>query len=154
MPAARTKPEDAGSDDVFALAELLRPPLLKISRKLRQEGQKVGLSAQEALILGYLRRNPGAGVSELADFEQISRPTMSSHVKRLEAAGWLTRADDAEDGRRQGLTITAAGARKHDAIQRHRNDWLAARLVRLSPVERKALMAAVAPLLKLLAVGG
>jgi DNA-binding MarR family transcriptional regulator len=74
---------------------------------------------------------------------------MSSHVKRLEQAGWIARADDAQDGRRQGLTVTAAGARKHDAIQRQRNDWLAARLVRLTPAEREALMAAAAPLLKL-----
>jgi DNA-binding MarR family transcriptional regulator len=135
--------------DVSALAEALRGPLLRVSRRLRQEGQKAGLSAQEAVILGYLKKNPGAGVSELADFEQISRPTMSSHVKRLEQAGWIARADDAQDGRRQGLTVTAAGARKHDAIQRQRNDWLAARLVRLTPAEREALMAAAAPLLKL-----
>ncbi|MGZ3378588.1 MAG: MarR family winged helix-turn-helix transcriptional regulator [Phenylobacterium sp.] len=152
MAAAPHQSNDAGPDDVLALAETLRAPILKVSRKLRHEGQKVGLSAQDAMILGYLRRRPGAGVSELADFEQISRPTMSSHVKRLEAAGWLTRTDDAEDGRRQGLTVTAAGARKHEAIQRRRSDWLAARLVRLSPAERDALRAAAAPLLKLLAV--
>jgi DNA-binding MarR family transcriptional regulator len=147
MPVAALHP-----DDIFALAEALRSPLLRASRKLRQEGQKAGLSAQEALILGYLRKNPGAGVSELADFEQISRPTMSSHVKRLAAAGWVARTDDAEDGRRQGLTVTAAGARKHDAIQRHRNDWLAARLVRLTPEERERLAQAAAPLLKLVSV--
>jgi DNA-binding MarR family transcriptional regulator len=147
MPAA----PDAETDDIFALAEALRAPILKVSRKLRQQGQKVGLSAQDALILGYLKRNPGAGVSALADFEQISRPTMSSHVKRLEAAGWLSRTDDAEDGRRQGLTVTPAGARKHEAIQRRRNDWLAARLVRLSGAERDVLLAAAGPLLKLVA---
>jgi DNA-binding MarR family transcriptional regulator len=130
----------------------LRGPLLRVSRKLRQEGQKVGLSAQDALILGYLKKHPGAGVSELADFEQISRPTMSGHVKRLEAAGWLARADDARDGRRQGLTLTAAGARQRDAIQRRRNDWLAARLVRLTADERGRLAQAAAPLLKLLDV--
>jgi DNA-binding MarR family transcriptional regulator len=143
MPAALADPE------IFALAEALRGPLLRASRKLRQEGQKAGLSAQEALILGYLRKNPGAGVSELADLEQISRPTMSSHVKRLAAAGWVTRTDDAQDGRRQGLTVTPAGARKHEAIQRHRSDWLAARLLRLSPEERDRLAQAAAPLLKL-----
>jgi DNA-binding MarR family transcriptional regulator len=147
MPAVPAQP-----DDVFALAEALRAPILKVSRKLRQEGQKVGLSAQDAMILGYLKRNPGAGVSELADIEQISRPTMSSHIKRLEAAGWLSRTDDAQDGRRQGLTVTAAGARKHEQIQRRRSDWLAARLVRLSSSEREALLAAAAPLLKLLTV--
>jgi DNA-binding MarR family transcriptional regulator len=135
--------------DISLLAEALRGPLLRLSRRLRAEAQKAGLSAQDALILGYLKKNPGAGVSELAEFEQVSRPTMSSHVKRLEAAGWLTRAGDAQDGRRSGLSVTAAGLRKHDAIQRHRNDWLAARLVRLTPVERDALMAAAAPLLRL-----
>lgn len=145
-------PTPALPDDIFALAEALRGPLLRASRKLRQAGQKAGLSAQDALILGYLRKHPGAGVSELADFEQISRPTMSSYIKRLAAAGWVARRDDAEDGRRQGLTVTPAGTRKHDAIQRHRNDWLAARLVRLTPEEREHLSRAAAPLLKLVSV--
>lgn len=143
MPAALADPE------IFTLAEALRGPLLRASRKLRHEGQKAGLSAQDALILGYLKKHPGAGVSELADFEQISRPTMSGHVKRLETAGWVVRTDDAEDGRRQGLTVTPAGARKHEASQRHRSDWLAAQLLRLTREERQALAAAAAPLRKL-----
>jgi DNA-binding MarR family transcriptional regulator len=139
----------AESIDVAALAEALRGPLLRVSRRLRQAGQKAGLTAQETLILGYLKKNPGAGVSELAEFEHISRPSMSSHVKRLEAAGWIARTDDAEDGRRQGLTVTPSGLRRHAAAQALRNDWLAARLRRLSPAERTALMAAAAPLLEL-----
>ena len=131
------------------LADILRGPLLRVSRRLRQEGQKAGLSAQEALIIGYLKKNPGAGVSELAEFERVSRPTMSSHVKRLEAMGWIARAGHAQDGRRQGLTVTPAGLRKHAAAQAHRNDWLAARLRGLTPAERDALSAAAAQLLKL-----
>jgi DNA-binding MarR family transcriptional regulator len=146
MPPATDRPK---TDDVLALAELLRGPLLRVSRKLRQAGLKSGLSPQETLILGYLKKNPSAGVSELADFEQISRPTMSSHIKRLEAAGWIARAGHAEDGRRQGLTVTPAGLRQHAAAQRHRNDWLAARLSGLTPQERARLLEAAAPLLKL-----
>lgn len=137
------------TDDAQALAELLRSPLLRVSRRLRQAGLKAGLSSQETLILGYLKKNPGAGVSELAEFEQISRPTMSSHVKRLESAGWIARADHAEDGRRQGLTVTPAGLRQHAAAQRHRNDWLASRLLRLTCEERACLTEAAAALLKL-----
>ena len=140
----------AKSYDVTVLAESLRGPLLRVSRRLRQEAQKDGLSSQDAVILGYLKKHPGAGVSELAAFEQISRPTMSSHVKRLEAAGWIRRADDVEDGRRQCLTLTPAGRRKHDEIQRRRNDWLASRLVRLTDNDRAALSAAAPALLKLL----
>jgi DNA-binding MarR family transcriptional regulator len=146
MRAALANPE------IFALAGALRGPLLRVSRKLRQEGQKAGLSAQDALILGYLRKHPGAGVSELAELEQISRPTMSSHVKRLAAAGWIARTDDANDGRRQGLTVTPAGVRKHEATQRHRSDWLATRLLRLTPDERTRLAEAAGPLLKLVSV--
>ena len=142
----------AVSTDLSALAEALRGPLLRVSRKLRQEAQKAGLSVQDALILGYVRKHPGAGVSELADADQISRPTMSTHVKRLEAAGWLTRSGHAEDGRRSGLAVTAAGGRKLDAIQRLRNDWLSARLALLTDAERARLAEAAAPLLRLVSV--
>jgi DNA-binding MarR family transcriptional regulator len=140
------------STELSGLAEALRGPLLRVSRKLRQEAQKAGLSVQDALILGYVRKHPGAGVSELADADQISRPTMSAHVKRLEAAGWLTRSGHADDGRRSGLAVTAAGGRKLDAIQRLRNDWLSARLALLTDAERARLADAAAPLLRLVSV--
>ncbi|MEO8114900.1 MAG: MarR family transcriptional regulator [Phenylobacterium sp.] len=134
------------------LAEALRSGLLRVSRKLRQEAQGAGLSAQDAMLLGLVRKRPGVGVSDLAQAEQVSRPTMSAHVKRLEAAGLLVRSGHAADGRRSGLAITPAGTRQLDAIRRRRNDWLAARLARLSPQERDRLAAAVDPLLKLLSL--
>src|SRR5689334_13629383 len=142
----------ADDPDIIALAEALRPGVLRVSRRLRQEAQKAGLSAQDALLLGRIKHNPGVGVSELADEEQISRPTMSAHVKRLEGEGLVVRAGHDVDGRRFGLTITQAGARKLDAIRRRRNDWLAARLAQLSPAERGRLAAACEPLLRLMDV--
>lgn len=142
----------ADLSEITAIADALRPALMRISRRLRQEASKAGLSAQDALILGYIQHNPGVGVCELADVEHTSRPTMSSHVKRLEAEGWLTRSEDLEDGRRSGLAVTPAGARRVEAIRGHRNDWLAARLRRLTAVERERLAAAAEPLLKLVSV--
>lgn len=138
--------------DIVALADALRPGLLRVSRRLRQEAQKAGLSAQDALLLGHVRMTPGIGVSALADAEQTSRPTMSEHVKRLEAAGLVRRTQDAEDARRSGLEITPAGARTLDLIRAQRNDWLAARLARLSAEDRARLAAAAAPLLQLVAI--
>lgn len=132
-----------------ALAEALRPAVLRLSRRLRAEANRAGISAQDAILLGLVKSRPGVGVSGLAELEQISRPTMSGHVKRLEAEGLLTRADDAEDGRRCGLTLTPAGARKLDQIRAQRNDWLARRLARLEPTERGRLAAAAEALLKL-----
>lgn len=135
--------------DILTLAEALRPALLRVSRRLRREAQKVGLSAQDAMLLGHIRKNPGIGVSGLAEAERTSRPTMSAHIKRLEAEGLVAKTGDAEDGRRSGLTITAAGERKLQVIQQARNDWLAARLARLAPEERARLAAAAEPLLRL-----
>jgi DNA-binding MarR family transcriptional regulator len=97
-----------------------------------------------------VKKAPGVGVSELADREQMTRASMSSHVKRLEGAGWIARAEPAgADRRRVGLALTPAGGKALDAIRRRRNDWLAARLAQLSAEERAALTAAAAPLARL-----
>ena len=138
------------SPETLALADSLRAPLLRAARRLRQEAQRAGSSALDALILGYIRRRPGVGVSELAQAEQVSRPSMSGHIKRLEAAGWIQRFGDQEDGRRSGLQITPAGEAQLDAVRQRRNDWLADRLARLTPEARAALAAAGPPLLQLL----
>ncbi|HEY3695170.1 MarR family winged helix-turn-helix transcriptional regulator [Phenylobacterium sp.] len=143
----------ARPQDMIDLAEALRPALLRLSRRLRQEGQKAGLSALDSMLLARIRTVPGIGVCDLADEEQISRPTMSGHVKRLAAAGWVRRMEDAADGRRSGLIVTPAGLRQIEAIRRRRNDWLAARLARLSPEARAQVADACNPLLQLLAVG-
>jgi DNA-binding MarR family transcriptional regulator len=138
------------TDDPVSLAETLRPALLRVSRRLRQEAQKAGVSALDALLLNQIGRNPGIGVCDLADREQLARPTMSGHIKRLEAAGWVARADSATDGRRSGLAVTSAGQARLDEIRRRRNDWLAARLAKLPPDARAQLDAASGPLLQLL----
>jgi DNA-binding MarR family transcriptional regulator len=136
--------------DIPGLAEALRPALLRASRQLRREAQRAGASALDALLLGLIKKKPGIGVSELADQEQMAKPTMSIHIKRLEEAGWLIRDEaSAEDRRRVGIRLTALGAKALEAIRRRRNDWLAGRLAALSPQDREALLAAAEPLLRL-----
>ena len=140
----------AADKAILDLADLLRPALLRASRQLRREAQRAGVSALDASLLGAVKKNPGIGVSALADREQMTRPSMSTHVKRLEASGWIGRdAASVEDRRRVGLRITAKGLRALDAIRRRRNDWLAARLATLAPAARAALAAAAEPLIQL-----
>lgn len=150
-PAALAERPASDASDPAALAEALRPVLLRVSRRLRQEAGKAGLSATDATLLVHIKKHPGIGVSELAEAEQTSRPTMSAHVKRLEAAGWIRREADAADARRAGLAVTAAGLKVLEAARRRRNDWLAARLARLTPEARAALEGAAQPLLELVA---
>ena len=136
--------------DVLPLVDALRSPLLRLARALRREAQRAGVSALDAQLLGVVKKSGGIGGSDLADREQMTRASMSSHVKRMEAAGWIARAAaDADDRRRVGLTLTAKGGKALDAIRRRRNDWLAARLAGLSRDERALLAAAAAPLARL-----
>src|SRR5271165_6962608 len=137
-------------DDDQAFAEALRPSLLRLSRQLRREAQKAGMSALDATLLALIQKRPGIGGGELADFERMSRPSMSSHLKRLESAGWIAR-DPAreEDRRRVGLRLTQDGIAALEAIRRRRNDWLAERLSALSPKARRTLAGAAEALREL-----
>jgi len=137
-------------EDLITLADALRPALLRASRLLRREAQKAGVSALDAQLLGAIAKHPGVGGGTLAEMEQMSPPAMSAHLKRLEAAGWIARLPpSAEDRRRVGLEVTAAGMAAVEAIRRRRNVWLAARLAALSPKDRRTLEAAAEPLRRL-----
>lgn len=130
--------------DVQSLADGLRPLLLRIGRQLRREAGAIGLSALDATLLQAIFKREGIGVSELAELEQTSKPTMSSHVKRLESAGWVRRqAPCTEDRRRVGLVITTAGRKALEAVRRRRTDWLADRLASLPSRARADLAAAL-----------
>ena len=59
---------------------------------MRREAQKAGVSALDAQLLGAIAAHPGVGGGELAEHEQMSAPSMSAHVKRLQAAGWIERS--------------------------------------------------------------
>jgi DNA-binding MarR family transcriptional regulator len=128
----------------------LRPALLRASRLLRREAQKAGVSALDAQLLAVIAKQPGIGGGELAEIEQMSAPSMSVHLKRLEAAGWIARDPAREDDRRRvGVRVTAVGAEALGAIRRRRNDWLAARLRALSAKDRRVLAAAADSLRRL-----
>jgi DNA-binding MarR family transcriptional regulator len=135
--------------DLVGLAEALRPALLRASRQLRRAALKSGVSALDEQVLHAIKLNPGIGVSDLAAREWMSRPSMSSHVKRLRALDWVATDPTIGDGRRVGLSLSATGKTALAAIRGRRNDWLSGRLATLSDGERRALAAAVAPLLAL-----
>jgi DNA-binding MarR family transcriptional regulator len=133
--------------DVSALADRLRPLAMRLSRRLRREADQAGLSSVDVTLLSMVAKHPGIGVSEMADKERIARPTMSHHIKRLEAAGLVDRQEPQEDDRRRvGLVITAQGWSSLETVRRQRNDWLEARLCELAPADLAVLEQALEPL--------
>ena len=108
------------------------------------------LTYPQYLVLLVLWEEEGLTVKEIGQRLFLDSGTLTPLLKRLEAAGWILRIDDAQDGRRSGLRLTPLGEAQVVAVRQRRNDWLADRLARLSPEDRAALAAAGGPLLRLL----
>jgi DNA-binding MarR family transcriptional regulator len=136
--------------DTVALADRLRPVLLRVGRELRREARMVGVSPEQVSLLVAIKYAPGIGVRELAARERVSPPAMSNHVDRLERDELVTRTPSAEDRRRVGLTLTDEGQRVLRRVRSRRTAWLTTRLGALSPDELAAVEAAVEPLARLL----
>jgi DNA-binding MarR family transcriptional regulator len=138
------------TQEPLAVANRLRPALLKLARELRRESHALGVTGGQVSLLFQIQRHRGIGVRGLAALERISPAAMSGYVDRLERAGLVRRTPDQDDRRRHGLSVTAEGERVLRSVKSRRTAWLAARLEQLSPDELAALDAAVDPLLSLL----
>jgi DNA-binding MarR family transcriptional regulator len=133
--------------NAMSLSEDLRRVLHRLSRQLRRESRVLAISPLHALLLAAIRENPGIGVSELARLERLQGPTISGHVKAMEALGLIGRGPpDPDDRRRVGLVVTKEGALILEEIKRSRVDWLARKLATLSPEARDAIRKAIGPL--------
>lgn len=140
----------AHSQDALAIANRLRPVLLRINRSLRGEAHELGVTSTQATLLAAICRSPGIGLSELAAQEQMGAPTLVNHIDNLEKAGFVERAhSDLNDRRRVGLNLTAEGVRALRILRERRTTWLAARLATLSREDLSAIATAVEPLQRL-----
>src|SRR5439155_26237008 len=92
--------------DTTAVANRLRPVLLKLNRELRREIHSLGVTGGQVSLLVQIKLQPGIGMRELAALERMSVPGMSKFISRLEEAGLVQRASVAGDQRRVGLSLT------------------------------------------------
>src|ERR671936_132798 len=136
--------------DTTALANRLRPVLLKLNRELRREIHSLGVTGGRVGLLVQIKYRPGIGMRELASLERMSVPGMSKFIARLEGAGLVQRAAVAGDQRRVGLSLTTAGDKVLRSVKSRRTAWLSARLRHLEPEELEAVDAAIEPLMHLL----
>jgi len=136
--------------DPLAVANELRPVLLRLSRELRKETEQMGVTSRQVTLLWLVREHPGLSLRELAAEERISAPALSGHVDRLEKAGLLERVRDESDRRRVGLTLTGEGVGLLRRVRARRTTWLADRLRGLDDAEVEAVERAIEPLGKLL----
>ncbi|HEY7207992.1 MAG TPA: MarR family transcriptional regulator [Gaiellaceae bacterium] len=145
-----TNAETQSSLDTVALADRLRPVLMRVSRELRREARAAGISPGSVTLLVAIQGAPGIGVNELAERERMSPAGMSQQIERLVNAGYVARTPSEADRRRIGLTLTEDGRRVLRQVRSRRTLWLARRLGALAAEDLRAIEAAAAPLALLL----
>ena len=140
------------ASDALAVADSLRPTLLRLGRELRRE-KIAGVSPQQVGLLVAIKYAPGVTVGELSADERVSTAAMSKRISRLERDGLVARTKSDTDRRCVGLTLTEEGQRVLRRVRSRRTAWLASRLESLAPAELAALAAAAEPLAQLLRDG-
>ena len=113
-------------------AERLRHGVNRLARLLRQQDDG-DLGATSTAALATVRKRGPITLGELASAEQVSPPTMTKVVEKLEGRRFVSRVVDPNDRRVARVTITAAGTRFLEHSRARRTAWLAARLDEIDP---------------------
>ncbi|GIT79021.1 hypothetical protein LLS1_06900 [Leifsonia sp. LS1] len=137
------------SADIEAVGAELRRAVTRIHSRFRSERAEGEVTDAALLVLLVLLKQGPKSLSELASAGRVTLGSMSQTVRRLEQQGLVSKARDTEDRRRVIFTLTVAGTAAATSSQRHRRDWLNARLAELTADERQDILRAAALLLRL-----
>jgi len=129
------------SDNTSASARLLG--LLKRLRELRLEHcLEFGgvISPAQMTLLEQIAAHSGTGIQEIADQLNLSPPTVSVGVSKLEESGLVERRPHPKDGRSVQLFMTLRGQSLYDEFQAARQHRLHLLLAGLDPGEQAVLL--------------
>ena len=135
----------------LVLANALRPTITRLARRLRQQDH-TGLGPTTTAALASIAKHGGPTHGELAALEQVTPPTITAVVGKMESLGLVVRETDVADRRVTRIRITPAGIDQLGEVRSRRTSWLASQLSSLTDDERRRLADAADVLTKLVAV--
>src|SRR6266513_4051892 len=121
------------------IADRLHSAAIHLLRRLRVEHKAMGLTAPRASALSVLVFRGPLTMSQLAEAEQVRRPTITRLVDGLERRGLVRRVSDPADGRVQLVAATAAGKRLLQRGRARRVERLMQGVMQLSEEEQRVL---------------
>jgi DNA-binding MarR family transcriptional regulator len=138
-------------DDLHALGEDLITTAARVVRWVPKEhGFSISLAA--ARLLARLQDNGPTRISDLALAEKCSQPTITNHVKRLEAAHLVERTADSRDARAWMIKLTKKGNQQLSLMRASIGSSLEPYLATMSKRDLKALRDGVGAMQRLMAV--
>lgn len=139
-PSRPEHPADPGSELLTVVGRLNR---------LASQRIRLPLPWAQARLLGTVEDRGSARISELAELDHCSQPTMTTQVRRLEAAGLVSRTPDPADARAVRIAITPEGSATLARVRADRAAVIDPYLEMLSDEDRRVLTAAVGALQRL-----
>ncbi|WP_197380024.1 MarR family winged helix-turn-helix transcriptional regulator [Mycolicibacterium mengxianglii] len=111
--------------------------------RLATQRTRLPLPWAQARLLSTIEDRGEARISDLAELDHCSQPTMTTQVRRLEDAGLVTRTTDPGDARAVLIRITDRGLEVLAQARIDRAAVIDPLLEQLSPDDRDALTSAV-----------
>lgn len=139
--AASTTHAGLGSELLTVVARLNRLATQRI---------RLPLPWAQARLLSTIDDQGEARISDLAELDHCSQPTMTTQVRRLEDAGLVARTPDPDDARAVRIRITPEGKTMLTQVRADRAAVIDPRIERLSDEDREILSTAVGALHRLL----
>jgi DNA-binding MarR family transcriptional regulator len=126
--------------------------LTVVARLNRLATQRIRLPLPwaQARLLGTIDDQGEARISDLAELDHCSQPTMTTQVRRLEDAGLVARTPDPDDARAVRIRITPEGRTVLAQVRADRAAVIDPRIEGLSEEDRETLSAAVEAIRRLL----
>ncbi len=106
--------------------------LSRLNRYLNILAQEAPFSAARLAVLKLIKRNNPVTLSQLAEFQQVSMPTMSKLVDELQNSGFVIRAQSKDDARQRWIVPTQKGILKLVDIEVENQHFWHERLVSLT----------------------
>ncbi|HKY47335.1 MAG TPA: MarR family transcriptional regulator [Acidimicrobiia bacterium] len=131
------------------VAARLRLAVARLQRIVRQQAMG-GLNLAEGSCLAIIDRHGPLSLSDVASRENLSAPTITKIVTRLEAEGLIERLADPADRRVTLVAVSNDGAGLLERVRSSRTAYLHRKLRELSDEDLNRLLAAL-PVLEALA---
>ncbi len=128
-------------DHEAAIVSALRRIVRAIDLRSRRLFEKSGLTGPQLLVLREASRLCAAPISALARVVDLSQPTVSGIIDRLERRGMVRRARSTGDRRAVMVTVTLEGGRTLRSAPSLLQDRFRSELARLEEWERTQLLA-------------
>lgn len=122
-----------------SLSSDLRMTVNRLSRTLRAQKADASVPDAQFSALAQLHRNGPRSLADLSDAEGITPPSMTKTVNALIERGLVRKTEDAVDKRKVLISATDAGSAFVRETRRRRDAWLAPRIAKLTPAERRTL---------------